>query len=208
MTHRRLTARGRTRKRNEPSRCNQHRNGSRFQHEFTMPNASSSVAAARKIVKTPDRWGRYFWDNVNKDGPCVRPELGNCWMWTAGKANKYGSFKRHYAHRLSFAVSHGRTPDGMFVCHHCDTPLCVNPLHLFLGTNADNHADMMRKGRHGCTPHRGVSHGCAKLVDEQVLAIRSEHRGKYGESRRLAKKFGVSESLIHYIVKRVVWRHI
>jgi hypothetical protein len=85
-----------------------------------------------------------FWSRVEKsDG---------CWLWTGGRfSTGYGSFsvggRVRVASRLAYAYTHGPIPDGLFVCHHCDTPLCVRPDHLFLGTNADNMRDAYRKGR-------------------------------------------------------------
>lgn len=105
------------------------------------------------------------------------PKTG-CWMWTAGKTtNGYGSFmvnlngkqKFYRAHRASYELHKGDIPQGMFVCHKCDTPLCINPDHLFLGTPLDNVRDMDAKGR-------GVRSGgpLAKraLTAEQVAHIK------------------------------------
>lgn len=91
-----------------------------------------------------------FWEKVDKSG--------DCWLWTAATAFwGYGVFQLGRgpgegivrAHRWSWEQAHGPIPDGLFVCHHCDTPACVRPSHLFLGTNADNLGDMGRKGRAG-----------------------------------------------------------
>lgn len=87
-----------------------------------------------------------------------------CWIWIASTKNGYGCLKedgKHgkslYSHRLSYAWSKGKIPDGMQVMHSCDNRLCVNPAHLSLGTNKDNSDDMMRKGR-----HKGRYQGVAK----------------------------------------------
>ncbi len=78
-----------------------------------------------------------------------------CWHWTAAALPRgYGRFglpnrKVALAHRMSYELYVGSIPDGMVVRHRCDTPSCVNPDHLELGTQADNVADMMLRGRHG-----------------------------------------------------------
>lgn len=89
-----------------------------------------------------------FWNKVEKtDG---------CWLWTASKNRQgYGYFrfdgKMMKAHRMAWLLVHGEIPEGMLVCHTCDNPSCVNPEHLWLGTNQDNQNDMNAKGRHGFT---------------------------------------------------------
>lgn len=86
-----------------------------------------------------------FWSKVNK--------TGGCWEWTAAANVKgYGRFmfegRVQYAHRLSYAFAFGGISEGLLVCHRCDNPKCVNPAHLFLGTNMDNIQDCCAKGRH------------------------------------------------------------
>jgi len=96
-----------------------------------------------------------FWDKVQKsDG---------CWIFTGANAKGYGVIGRcdgtHeyvYAHRLSWELHHGPIPDGLCVLHHCDTPRCVNPEHLWLGTIADNNRDMSQKGRNWRSRNSGV----------------------------------------------------
>lgn len=130
---------------------------------------------------------------VDKSEPI--PEAG-CWIWTGGQRGsryiKYGhqSFqgRGYVAHRLSYLIFKGAIPAGMSVCHKCDTPLCINPGHLWLGTNKENCDDKVSKGRH----YRGGRHWCAKLTPEQVIEIRQSPLG----SSELGRIYGVSPTQI------------
>lgn len=83
------------------------------------------------------------------------PNTG-CWLWLGVERNGYGTYtvrangrkKMHSAHRFAWERVHGPIPKGLFACHRCDTPGCVNPDHIFLGTPRDNFEDMRRKRRH------------------------------------------------------------
>lgn len=142
-----------------------------------------------------------------------------CWMWQGKPGGTgYGSFsirgKAMGAHRASYTLLVGPIPDGLWVLHRCDVPLCVNPAHLFLGTAADNNADMDAKGRArrdttaarlaGAPPLRGERNGEAKLTAAQVLAIRDDPR----LHRVIAAEYGVSKPLISHIKTRRLWRHL
>lgn len=101
----------------------------------------------RLVVQPAER----FWKKVNKDGPQILDT--KCWAWTGALNNwncaRFWIYGRTvvYASRFSWELHYGSIPEGLFVCHHCDNPSCVNPEHLFLGTCKDNRDDMIRKGR-------------------------------------------------------------
>ena len=131
----------------------------------------------------------------------IRKAANGCWLWTGHvDACGYGRFGRGSAHRLSYELHVGPIPDGMFVCHRCDTPACVNPKHLWLGTNADNVADMVAKGRQAV----GTRNARSKLDDEKVRAIRADHR----ILKDIAADYGVSICVVGYIKQRITWKHV
>jgi len=134
-----------------------------------------------------------------------------CWLWMARCERKgYGKFymsrerKMVFAHRAAYEFAFGPIPQGMCVCHTCDIPPCVNPAHLFLGTNAENMADRDRKGR--TRDSRGAVNTQAKLRDADVLEIRALHSGRNGAA--LGRRFGVTTTMISNIVNRKNWTHI
>lgn len=129
-----------------------------------------------------------------------------CWLWTASKnAKGYGRFNLNgntqAAHRVAYELFFGPIPNGLFVCHFCDNPACVNPSHLWLGTNSDNIRDSVNKGRFIAT---GSRNGRAILTDRDVLAIRSSAK----EAKVLASCYGVSIATIRHARNGRSWRHI
>lgn len=139
-----------------------------------------------------------FWEKVAKtDG---------CWEWTAGRFRSgYGAFHRDgralvYAHRFAYEITHGEPPGDLLVCHSCDNRRCVNPAHLFLGTNAENVRDAVAKGRHAT----GTRNGHARLTPEAILAIRASDQPQ----SVLARNFGVSQPIISRIRAGKIWASV
>ncbi len=139
-------------------------------------------------------------------------------MWLGCKGAKgYGHFFNGHgrrierAHRLSWEFTYGPIPEGLHVLHHCDNPGCVNPNHLFLGSNADNVADSVKKGRRA--NQRGEKNGRAKLSEVDVNAIRSAYSkgfiaGVEMTEVRLGIMFGVHNAQIGKIVNGKAWKHL
>ncbi len=103
-------------------------------------------------------------------------KTSGCWLWTGSLTKGYGHFRVHgqlmYAHRFAWEREHGRKiPDGLLVLHECDTPACVRPSHLFVGTQSDNMRDMVAKGRGGPPTLRGDACPWAKITEQDIAAI-------------------------------------
>lgn len=145
-----------------------------------------------------------FWDHV-----CPEPNTG-CWLWTGCSFHYgHGAFsvagKNLKAHRVSWFICTGNDPLDLCVCHKCDTPACVNPDHLFLGTQRDNTHDMFAKGRANI-PY-GDHHPNAKLTSDRVVEIR--RRLAAGETHeKISASFNVTKGLISQIHRRKIWNHV
>lgn len=160
------------------------------------------------IIPWERRWATY-----------VSPEPNTgCWLWTGHVDRRgYGHFwidgRRWKTHRFAWRVEHGAIPRHLHACHRCDTPACVNPAHLFLGTDADNNADARRKGRawrpdpRTLPRARGERIASARVTAATVVAIRADRDTGLSE-RALAAKYGLSRTGIRHIVNRETWRHI
>jgi DNA-binding CsgD family transcriptional regulator len=140
-----------------------------------------------------------FWSRVNKRG------ANDCWEWQAAR-QKYGhgllsiGGKHHKAHRISYELHVGPIPSGLCVRHKCDNPPCVNPLHLELGTRADNNRDRDERGRH--VKLEGEAHGMHKLTDNQVSTIRRLADERVLTRAAIARQFGISEGYLYVLIKR------
>lgn len=130
-----------------------------------------------------------------------------CWIWVAGiNSRGYGQFydgkTRHRAHRFSWEFHFGPIPKEMCVCHRCDNPLCVNPDHLFLGTQQENTADRTRKNR--TARIFGEQNASSILTEEEVLKI---HQMTESHAR-VAALFGVKRYTIYSIRRGLSWPHL
>jgi len=128
------------------------------------------------------------------------------WEWTGYLCGKYGALKyngKHIkAHRLSYLVFKGDIAE-LNVLHKCDNPICINPEHLFLGTQKDNVGDMIKKGRRAST--KMELNGRSKLNVYDAIAIRKEYKPRIVSQRNLAKKYSVSRAAIRLVLDNKTW---
>jgi hypothetical protein len=165
-----------------------------------MVTPYQSIKIAESNLRRTKPPSQRFWSYVNKG------DEEKCWLWKGDCDSKgYGriGFGGHSgpkisAHRLSWTIHNGVIPEELCVLHKCDTPLCVNPNHLFLGTQADNCADMARKGRQ---PN-------PRLKEKQVLEIRELYKQGGITQEKLSKRYGVCPANISFIVNNIKWKHI
>lgn len=153
-----------------------------------------------------------FWEKVKTP---LDPD--ECWVWTAATDGLFGYGKigvtvdgKHsstQAHRVSWELHYGPIPKGLFVCHHCDNPLCVNPSHLFLGTQVDNMRDARAKGRMKSHFFKGGRFH-TKLTEDQVIEIRERYSAGGILRRELAEEFGVSLGCIADILGGHNWQDL
>jgi HNH endonuclease len=159
-----------------------------------------------------------FWMKVDTNGPVPehRTELGQCWLWLGARTGNHGygsvGIERGKttttAHRIAWQLEHGTDPGAMHVLHKCDNKLCVRPAHLFIGTQAENIADMMAKGRYVSAPKpRGSAQWQAKLTEDDVLDIRSVHAFG-GSCADIASAYGMTPQNVRAVVSRKTWRHV
>jgi len=147
----------------------------------------------------------YFWKRVELS------KNSDCWMWTGAFSNETGKsygminykWKRMLANRFSYEYFNGEISKGLFVCHKCDNPPCVNPNHLFLGTPIDNIMDAVKKKRHS----HGERVNTCKLTERQVYEIMLLIKGGF-TFNKIGKIYGVQPTTIGWINNGGSWKHL
>lgn len=170
-----------------------------------------SRACSRKLIalrRTP--LSERFWSKVNKNGPRHPRLKSKCWVWTGHTHPKgHGMLsdwprKPLYAHRVSWQLRHGEVRNAKHVLHKCDVARCVNPRHLYLGTNLDNIRDRVLHGRNLA----GEKHPFAKMSSQTVRKMRSLRATSRMSYRAIADKFGVSVGAAYSAVTRRTWTSV
>lgn len=197
----------------------EHKSGPPRTKERVAPKLRGRAAIPAMSQEAIERLASRFWNKVDKSG--------ECWIWTACRnPHGYGKFalsidgkwRLRDAHRVAWELANDSIPDGICVCHKCDNPSCVNPSHLFLGTQAENLADMKAKKRGTLGDKstalrmpeklpRGAENVSTRLTPDQVRAIR-EQRTQGASQNEIARRFGISQSTVRQIVNRKTWKHL
>jgi len=139
-----------------------------------------------------------------------REDVTGCRLWTGALAGKgYGEIKATrsrrylYAHRVSWEIANGAIPNGLSVLHQCDTPACVNPKHLFLGTGGENLQDMKAKDRH----LYGERNNQAKMTEQDVLRIYALSDQGMAQAK-IGAIVGVGQGAIWKVLHGERWNHL
>lgn len=169
--------------------------------------------ATSQLPEITEKFKVRFWSKVEKK------DDSECWIWkgvpdNGGYGNLWVKRRPILAHRISYFLAHGELLKELCVLHDCDTPLCVNPSHLHLGTKGENNAERKARGRGAVgSMVRGGSPG-GRLTDEKVIQIRAEfeiYQASLSEHRKcvlLGEKYGVTPASIYCVIRGLSWKHI
>ena len=169
---------------------------------FVRENKKLARRPTIELLRISARDQARFWANVE------RRRCG-CWIWTGASTNGgYGVISlggrkgaNVRAPRISYFLANGEFDETLYILHRCDTPACVNPDHLFIGTQDDNMKDMFAKGRGRPGHVPGAKNGCAKITTETAAAIRVA----LGSLREIGERFGISKSQVWEIKNGMSW---
>ena len=115
--------------------------------------------------------------------------------------------KKRYMSHVIYERYIGAVPEGMCMLHKCDTPACINPQHLFIGTKADNNYDMVAKGRNSISGV-GENHHSTTLTDAEALEIKKAYKFRVVTAVMLAEKYKTTKNVVMDIVHERTWRHV
>ena len=152
-------------------------------------------------------WEKYFRHRIEPSGECLlwaryRDKTGY------GRVSAVFAPGIHFAHRMSWLLAHGPFDLTKRILHTCDTPACVNPEHLWIGSQGDNFRDMVAKGRRRVGRARGEVNWNARLSDDDVRTMRAIRREKHLSYRKIAQQFGVTTMTAFRACERQSWTHI
>ena len=160
----------------------------------------------KKII-ADEKTDRFFLSRF-KRGP-------DCWLWLGAKTTgrdgfNYGAIrdatgKIRLAHRYSWLYHYGEIPQDLCVCHHCVVPLCVNPQHLFIGTNGDNIKDAAQKGHY---KRDSEKNGNLKLIPDDIVEIRQINQLRQYTQKELGARYGVTQRLVSLIIRGEIWPEV
>lgn len=183
-----------TRKGRKPTHCHAHGKGCDSQCPGFTPDPKGVVW----VDRTGDIEDKYI----------PEPNTG-CWLWIGAEDDKGygrvgipGTRRQTLAHRVLYEKHVGPIPRGMFLCHKCDMPLCVNPQHMFIGTVRENAQDMSKKGR---APHS--KNTTRKMTPDLVRELRAQH-AEGANNHELARRFPVSRTTVRLIVRGEIWKDV
>jgi len=153
-----------------------------------------------------EKFSKYLPDILNEN---------ECWEWQGSINHKKGGYgqlshnnKLLKAHRVSYEIHYAKPLNELHCLHKCDNPSCVNPMHLFAGTNLDNIRDKVSKGRCYTGNQKGEKNGASKLTDSDVIKIRELYKTGNYTTFKLGEMYNVNRSTISYIINNKTFKHL